>query len=793
MKPLFFAPAVHEKVAGYKLPTNPKLWQSEIIRYLKSQHPYLPMDKAEIDIRRMDVANGAAVGSVILENEIAIPVIIKRPKPGSDPELSPMDVFFSKGNYNYLDPEAIRNLTQSPQIGVPETAAESKVTGGNPYIGDMTGDATPLEYSGQASPFAGPFDGSKISADISREFLPEYLLTKTAQIQTPPPERKPPGQDMVDKAMMFGVTGGVGGTVKSLLDPAAGMTRWGSIKKYAPIGLAAGAISGAVLPPVQRALGFQKKIEAEEEGKIRGVLNRVMGKQASWTMSQFTSGVGHVVNHGLTSRLLKTGEFEPNDIENFRTMIATHPQILQGGAQNLGLIDMIARRAPVAGRLPTSIVKYPNIVQVYEEDGRIYIKFSGGPASSTSPGELKRVLRDRYREAMSRLRAGKVYMEHDGVHQVSWDIERPASEAKSVKHDGLYSIRLANGAMATGHVCKALMDIDGQTTPLKLFVAHNGDYAMAGEFFGIRIADKTRLPSKTPAPGMGVFVNYVHGTPVATVPVRLLTTHRVGDRELYVVANSLTGEKMTWTPVSGVQGFERMSVLDPGVRALSQGDVYYMPADSHWVPLAKPIRAAETPEELEKISGLNRDYVHLTHGGGLWYVKEAGDNLTAAEARELLVAMGMDVDSAQGVMDVARERPDDGVKISGLHGPEMRGFEVHEYPRPQFDQATVKFAGALRPGVALVKAAAESGHPETLDALLSLEFITPQNLKYFVDNIPEFEEATTRLAALLIAVRLGMPHVPEAPVKDALEGLAKTVGRLHILQSAMANESAVVK
>jgi len=95
---------------------------------------------------------------------------------------------------------------------------------------------------------------------------------------------------------------------------------------------------------------------------------------------------------------------------------------------------------------------------------------------------------------------------------------------------------------------------------------------------------------------------------------------------------------------------------------------------------------------------------------------------------------------------------------------------------------------ACRPDIKLIKAAAESGHPETLDALLSLEFITPQNLRYFVDHLQDFEDTASRLAALLMAVRLGMPHVNEQPVLDALEGLSKTVSKLHVLKSALGRE-----
>ena len=130
--PLFFRPQAMEKVAGYKMPTNVKLWQSEIIRYLKSQHPYLPLDTAQIDLRRLDVSKGAAIGSVILDNQVAIPVIISKPRPGADPELAAMDVFFHNGRYRHLDPETVNSAVHSPQVGQPESSQVSNAVGGNP-------------------------------------------------------------------------------------------------------------------------------------------------------------------------------------------------------------------------------------------------------------------------------------------------------------------------------------------------------------------------------------------------------------------------------------------------------------------------------------------------------------------------------------------------------------------------------------------------------------------------------------------------------------------------------------
>lgn len=777
-QPLFFAPTQHEKTAGYKMPANPKFWQGEIIRYLKSQHPYLPLEESEIDIRKLDATSGSAVGSVILSSQIAIPIIIKRPRPGSDPELSPMDVFFHKGRYQYLDPEAIKQLTHKPQVGEPEKG-KSRAVGGNPYIGDMTGDATPLEYSGQASPFAGPYDGTKVSMDLSQELLPEWMLKEAGKLS----------EDMKEKATTFGVTAAVGGAVRGGLSGKGGLkARLAEAGRQAALGAAGGAAGGAALPVVRKAIGSEKKEKRELRSEVRKEIKK---------LSSFTSGIDAIAENGIIARMCKHAYLDPNDISNFRQIMATNPHALQGNANNLKLFELVAKKGPDTTIATGAIVKNPNMMQIYRKpSGCVCIKFSGGPETKTTPAELKKIIGDRFNEVMSKLRSGSVYMEHDGIQQASWDTARPMSEAKVVNRDGLYAVRTVTGDSIPGMVVKAIMDFDGKTLPMMLFVTPEGRYAIAGEMYGVRLADKHRLPSQLPSSGQaGVFINYVHGTPISTLPVRINGIRRVkpvdGDeRTLYLVSNPVTGEKMVLCPVTGVQGFERMRNVDPGVKAIAGGDsIYYMPGDSEWVTLREPVSVAESEHQLSKVASFEPD-AHVYFGAGLWHVMHktgSWENLDEPEAREILVGMGMTQDEAEGVMAQTYERQgiERGVKLAGLHEPQIQGYEVtYQQPRA-YDQETIDFAASCRPGMEIIKAAAESGHPETLDSILSLEFITPQNLQYFVDNIPDFEEAATRLAALLIGVRLGMPHVPEQPVKDALEGLARTLNKLRILKSAM--------
>jgi hypothetical protein len=824
-QPLYFEPESFEKVAGYKLPANPKLWQSEIIRYLKSQHPYLPLETAEIDLRRLDASKGAAVGSVILEGEMAVPVVISRPRPGADPELAPLDVFFHKGRYRYLDPETVRSVTHSPAVGEAEGGGASRAIGGNPYVGDVTGDATPLEYSGQASPFAGPYDGTKTSS------LKSSLVSRLRAL----PDT---GKSAIVGAA-FRTPTRVSQAVEKETGARAADPRRSRAKTIAAVGK--GALIGAA--------------EGATVGALVGKTKDVLYKKSSYD-----------VDNGFTARLLKTGSFDPNDLASVRKMLATNPALLKGTGNNLAVIDMVTRVQPETRS--SVAVRKPNIVQIFEAPSGINIKFSGGPSQRVTDDELRSILGDRYPEVMRKLRSGDVYVESDGVERASWDPDS-GSGALPVASDGAHMIYTRRGDTVAGYVCRQMVTIDGQVVPKKLFVALDGRYSVATELFGTRVSTSPRLPSRPPKTGQhGVFVSYVHGTPIPTTPmtisgVRLVTDSGGHIHTLFIVRDSVSGQSVTLVPVAGVQGFQQMTTVNNEISALSDGVVYYAPGDVEWVPLTSKLEVAEASDQLTKLSS-DRSSTHVTSDGALWTVKSAflgglartgfnqvktlatnpgqigrgakklynaagggfggaarvakhyapgaamiaapmaagavagsmlgGQNKNASwqdlsewDARELLVAMGMDGDGAAWALDEAKRRQglDRGVKIAGLHEPQRQGFEVIVIPDPEYDQATVNFAAACRPSEALFKAAAASSVPETLDAVLSLEFITPQNLKYFVDSIEDFDETASRVAAMLVAVRLGMPHVPEEPVRQALEGLSKTVNRLRVLKSAL--------
>lgn len=78
-----------------------------------------------------------------------------------------------------------------------------------------------------------------------------------------------------------------------------------------------------------------------------------------------------------------------------------------------------------------------------------------------------------------------------------------------------------------------------------------------------------------------------------------------------------------------------------------------------------------------------------------------------------------------------------------------------------------------------------AGAERSVDAVLQLGFLSPQNLLKFVDLLPDFEEALASLTALLVASRLGLEEVPEESCEAAVQSLEPVIRGLRSIEYAL--------
>jgi hypothetical protein len=83
--------------------------------------------------------------------------------------------------------------------------------------------------------------------------------------------------------------------------------------------------------------------------------------------------------------------------------------------------------------------------------------------------------------------------------------------------------------------------------------------------------------------------------------------------------------------------------------------------------------------------------------------------------------------------------------------------------------------------VDLIKEAAPLEDPASVDKVLSLKFINPENLMTFASFVPDFEETIRKLSTLLFTARMGLSAVDEHALHKCVIHMDKVVDGLKSL------------
>ncbi len=224
------------------------------------------------------------------------------------------------------------------------------------------------------------------------------------------------------------------------------------------------------------------------------------------------------------------------------------------------------------------------------------------------------------------------------------------------------------------------------------------------------------------------------------------------------------------------------------VEMIGEG-VYGIPANMCWVPLeGDPIFLAKDPLDIENTAAAqgmgNQVEVGSTGPGefsmeGAPLAKVARDQRTfikKADAEFLLVAMGVNPFDAQGILKKAEA----GHKVKCAGRPIVSLASLHSQMTKKAAAELADFPYHLRQN--LVKEASVIDDADTTDKVLAMNFVNPENISTFAKYLPELDQASKKLAELLLAVRLGIGSVDEGAVERALKGMESVIEGLKMLQ-----------
>lgn len=389
------------------------------------------------------------------------------------------------------------------------------------------------------------------------------------------------------------------------------------------------------------------------------------------------------------------------------------------------------------------------------------------------------------------------------VTQVEAEPDPMVETPQPIEGFGLYKvIEAAAGREIIGFVIPTLFDpMTGQPSPMKLFV-NGGQFALQPDMQGVLVGISYNLPSGPAEPrGMGIFYKTDGRSIIATVPYTVMTSVTVEGTQYYA-AQTTDGMEVQIAPSDGIKRPTMVPI--PG-----QAPQVAMPIDWTWLPLDNEIevmgmmnpstgdvadpmagqKQASMPTMAEirawRDEGNESGGVHLS---GPVFAKHGSGTYDWADGVFWLAAAGCPQNLSMALFDKAASAQA-AVKIYGL-----RPLSREETPAPRNEEFE-KAAATMRelvPRPCLLKEAMVLEMDkqakalvgvDSLDTLLAVGLINPENIQDFVDALPDIEETQSKLASLVFAVQLGLQSIPKTAAIRAMNSLEDVIRGLKGLKT----------
>jgi len=382
----------------------------------------------------------------------------------------------------------------------------------------------------------------------------------------------------------------------------------------------------------------------------------------------------------------------------------------------------------------------------------------------------------------------------DGVKMVD---DSQVSKVVPLDDPGFYRVKAPN-AEVDGMFIKAIYEpITDRKSSNPVFISGMGGGPQQGKPTGISVQD-VKLPIRNPRVGdYGYFLYVYKDEPVLVGPYTVKTVNVGGDANDYPTPY---GADSTEKPMR----IERMQVaLDNGSQATIRFSQY-----ANGFDVFNPNKSETEGYRREERKEI-RDIVQLTMPNkdcawipcnDIWEIGKLKEGIlkTAGARLRKMDDGGYEFNGIEGLSGEWRYPKDDldaafvlrccgaGMeKIAAIMDKAKRVGVVHMDAKLSKleKKASVKHDLRFVDKKGLTKLASVFEDMTTVDAVLSLNFITSENIAKFVSSIPQFEKVREELLRLLIVSRLGNIEINENTIKSAIDVMEKVINGLHTLKA----------
>jgi len=458
-----------------------------------------------------------------------------------------------------------------------------------------------------------------------------------------------------------------------------------------------------------------------------------------------------------------------SDLERFRQELESQPRVraaLLANDSGRGYVEKLANVHPVSGeeleKLATAAVP-ATVLQVSKVPGGFKIK-TANPAALAP--KIETVDRPTAVTAVGHDIVRKV--ENDGTVTLSTDApeKKTLSDVKieTIKDFGQYNVKTKDGRQVQGWVFPSTVDLDGVQHGLAVF-SNGSESAIQEQIAGSFVGKGTNIIDVPPS-GDGVFYLARQGSAVALLPMNVVNKVKRGEEIVYKV-KTLLGESATLRLTPGLKG----------VMKLSKGE-YAIPDDMGFLPLPKKTALFASAEGFTKLAAAQDRprQAELFFDGQTFNLRGPG----VVKLGKVLRTELTDVDDALFSLAVLGTPPEEGrEKIAVARTRKAvpvlcREITLEMERMERCKQAASPLVFAKAP---LAKIAALIDDPQSVDNVLSLNFLNDENVQTFVDAIPQLEETLNKLCDLLIASRIGL-RMDANTVSRAIKHLDRIIASL---------------
>lgn len=348
---------------------------------------------------------------------------------------------------------------------------------------------------------------------------------------------------------------------------------------------------------------------------------------------------------------------------------------------------------------------------------------------------------------------------------------------KVVDEFGLYKVRtVGENKELVGWVFPKVVDLEGTVLPMAVF--SNGSEAAMQENIAGSPIDRSTDILDSPPKGVGCFYYTTGSGATGLVPVSIKAEIETPDGAGYQ-CETVLGETCIIAKTKGLKTVEKVG----------QGR-YAIPAECGFMPLDNVTDLVAVPEDFAKTAaarGFNERCRIMTDGNCFTFQGPVIDKVASVMKTQFL-----DKDEAVFLGAILGQEPTklahqlEEMRTRGVYDAVIDVRPVTTFAE-KYAAAKVKAASMLdkTPDIraSLLKEAAPLDDPTTVDKVLSVNFINPENVAVFASYVPEIEETIQKLSELLIASRMGMEAVDTGALEKALVHLDKVVAGLKTLTS----------